>query len=138
MALSNHFSLPTSIDLKRFFHPHTITELTGATKLRLMLLLHLPRSSEHLLLLIVIVEVPEKLQDSISNREGGLVDVLLADVLLVKDRTFELKLARVRELLAVFTIELVRDNPNKNFVLHQNAVFVLLECDVELKRAVVS
>ena len=59
-------------------------------------------------------------------------------MLLVKDRTFELKLARVRELLAVFTIELVRDNPNKNFVLHQNAVFVLFECNVELKGAVVS
>ena len=102
-----------------------------------MLLLHLSWASEHLFLLIVIIEVPKKFQNSISNRKGGLINVLLADVLLVKDRTFELKLARVRELLAVFTIELVRDNPNKNFILHQNAVFVLFESDVELKRAVV-
>ena len=65
-----------------------------------------------------------------------MVDVLLADVLLVKDRSFELKLARVRELLAVLTIELVRDNPNENFVFHQNAVFVLFKRDIELKSAV--
>lgn len=66
-----------------------------------------------------------------------MVNVLFADVLLIKDRSFELKLARVRELFAVFTIELVRDNPNENFILHQNAVFVLFESDVELKGAVV-
>ena len=58
-------------------------------------------------------------------------------MLLIKDRSFELKLARVRELFAVFTIELVRDNPNENFILHQNAVFVLFESDVELKGTVV-
>ena len=58
-------------------------------------------------------------------------------MLLVKDRSFELKLAGVRELLAVFAIQLVRDNPNENFILHEHAVLVLLEGDVELKGAVV-
>lgn len=58
-------------------------------------------------------------------------------MLLVQDCSFELKLAGVRELLAVFAIEFVRDNSNENFILHEDAVFVLLEGDVELKGAVV-
>lgn len=58
-------------------------------------------------------------------------------MLLVQNRSFELKLARVRELFAVFAIELVRNNPNENFILHEDAVLVLLESDVELKGAVV-
>lgn len=58
-------------------------------------------------------------------------------MLLIKDRSLELKLARVCELLAVLTIELVRDNPNENFILHENPVLVFLEGDVELKSTVV-
>ena len=66
-----------------------------------------------------------------------MIDVLLADVLLVQDRSLKLKLTGVRELLAVFTIELVSDNPNENFVFHENPVLVFLEGDVELKSTVV-
>ena len=66
-----------------------------------------------------------------------MVNVLLADVLLVQDRSLKLKLTGVRELLAVFTIELVSDNPNENFVFHENPVLIFLEGDVELKSTVV-
>ena len=55
------------VELETLFDPHTVSELTRATELRLMCLLHLSGSSHHALLLICLVEVAQELEDSVSD-----------------------------------------------------------------------
>jgi len=102
-----------------------------------MLLLHLPWSSHHALLLVCFIKVAEKFQDSVSNREGCLVNVLFAYVLWIQVGSLVLELTAVRVRSAVFAVKLVSNNPNKNLVFHKNSVFVFLEGDIKLKSSVV-
>ena len=103
-------------------HPHAVPELAGAAEGRLVLLLEALLVHGAFALALLLLEVAKELEDGVSNAERCLVNVLFAYVFSVHVHTLKLELSRRRMLLAVNTIKLVRNNPNKNLVLQQNAI----------------
>jgi len=72
-------------------HPDAVSEPAGSAEFRLMLLLHFLASHVSVPLVFFFLEVTEQLENSVSDRETGLVDVLLADEFRVHSLSLELE-----------------------------------------------
>ena len=103
-----------------------------------MLLLHFSGTLEAVLLLVIVGEIAQQLKNSVPNWKTSLVNILLPNVFSVQSGAFELELATICERGAVLAVKFVRNNPNKNFVLHKDTISIFLEGDIKLKCSVVS
>ena len=117
--ISLGFSIPHSlilVDPLGFFHPDAVTKFTCSTQRILMLLLHFSRSKESTAFSVLRRQVSKNLENGVPDTVRGMINVLSANVLRPKLGTLELVLACFREKGAIFAIQFVSDNSNKNLV----------------------
>ena len=132
------FSLIVLVDPLGLFNPDAVSKFAGSAKLELMLFLHFSWPHEAALVSVIRFKVAKDLKNSIAHTVACMINVLSANVLWSKFSSLELILSGLSKESTVFTIKLIRDNSNKNFVLKKNPILVFFKGNVKLKGAVMS
>lgn len=111
-------SLLLPLHLVGLFSPNAVAKLASSAQLRLMRLLHFSRPKELFGRLVFVVDVPQQLEDGVSDAERCLVNVLLPDTLLVHEGSLERKLSRVSVAFAVNTVESIGNDSYVDDIFH--------------------